>query len=826
MIPNTNFFFGSSNVNPNNVNDMVNQHHQQNTTTTTTSTNPEYEVRNFSSPHIGSQQQQLQRPPPTMPMSLSLGQYQQGFHQQAPSSSFIRINPNTTTTTIISNNTNFNNNASTQYSVTNLFSVPSSSISQQQQFSQPHFLTNSQTPQNHPSMTTIMTQPQMNEIINLPINSHPHSTLSPQIRQPILPPPPSLNIQQQYQHPSVNATGQTSILDSSSTVRASDLLVASKIDQFCSPFSSISPQSLNATSSSISSTSSSSSGSSSSWPSTLQDPNFTKNVLNVTQGKHETSCLLCKIRHRKCDYCYPFCTHCSKEGRTFCLYLQGKKTSKQQEEQDLKNDMFVVTGDEEDNISKNITRENMDTIYKNVHNNISGIKCGPEITSKLSYSLAMKLMGKILPVAERDLLSQLLKVSLAPQNEKFVGNLEYFYKYFNTLEDTDRAMMYILQCLCLQRIGEKKLGREQFEKARSKMSTIFDHVSNFKLVSVYALVVAYLVGEGEKQKAEYYLNHVKFYVKEFQPTSENAHYLLRTALFSESFLQSNNYDQLLTHFENILVFFTPKEAASYSLSEDAAETVSKYVASSNEQIFSAKEPKTPNPEKAQLKKQLAELKHFVDKNKQEYPIGFHQLFDSLSTSSEGSEHDDEFNDSQQEEPNENVEKKIKQINIAIENIKAIFGTTDYIGNMFMTFLYSIVILRKHRSFKGEISLEAIKYADLISKTTQCEDFIYSSFPCSVPISLACKVHLQSLKNILNNSTSLIIAEYAEKLITYLNMDYNALKMLANRFQLVDQKYNKLLLETLATLENFQQMKENDPTRFISLQHLSQYMNVF
>ena len=334
------------------------------------------------------------------------------------------------------------------------------------------------------------------------------------------------------------------------------------------------------------------------------------------------------------------------------------------------------------------------------------------------------------------------------------------------------------------------------------------------------------LGEGEKQKAEYYLNHVKFYVKEFQPTSENAHYLLRTALFSESFLQSNNYDQLLTHFENILVFFTPKEAASYSLSEDAAETVSKYVASSNEQIFSAKEPKTPNPEKAQLKKQLAELKHFVDKNKQEYPIGFHQLFDSLSTSSEGSEHDDEFNDSQQEEPNENVEKKIKQINIAIENIKAIFGTTDYIGNMFMTFLYSIVILRKHRSFKGEISLEAIKYADLISKTTQCEDFIYSSFPCSVPISLACKVHLQSLKNILNNSTSLIIAEYAEKLITYLNMDYNALKMLANRFQLVDQKYNKLLLETLATLENFQQMKENDPTRFISLQHLSQYMNVF
>ncbi|KAG2377751.1 hypothetical protein C9374_008836 [Naegleria lovaniensis] len=784
---------------PNWLNDTPNNGHQQQNTST-------------QQGYASSSQQEAQHPTTNI-MSVSSNQSQNINQQPQQKASYIRINPNTTTP-IISNNFNYNN-SSTQNSLMNLFSLPTnrSSLSQpQQQLSPPqhHYSTTplSQIPQqNLPVMTNtaaLMSQPQANNIAPIDYSQYPHNTISQQIRQPFLSPPTP---QQQF-------IGQASILDSSSTVRASSLLMTSTPDQF--PFLSLSSN-LNI-SSSTTSTSSSSSGSSSSYmvPPAFQDPNLSKNIPSVTQGKHETSCLLCKIRHRKCDYLYPSCTHCSKETRTFCLYLQGKtQKPKQHEERDHKNELFMITGEEEDNITKYITRENIDTIYKNVHNNISSIKCGPEITSKLSYSLSMKLMAKILPKAERDLLSQLLKVSLFPHIARQANRA-----------DTDRAMMYILQCLCLQRIGEKKLGREQFEKARSKMSAMFDHVSDFKLMAVYALVVAYLVGEGDKQKAEYYLNHVKFYVKEFQPTSENAHYLLRTALFSESFLQSNNHDQLLTHFENVLLFFTPKEAASYSLSKDATDAVSKYIASSNEQMFSVKEPKKPNPEKTELKRQLSELKHLVEQNRQEYPMGYHQLFDSLSTSSEGSEYDDEFtHTSEREEPNENLENKIKQINIAVENIKAIFGTTDYIGNMFMTFLYSIVILRKHRSFKGEISLEAIKYADLISKTTQYEDFIYSSFPCSVPISLACRVHLQSLKNILI-TTSLIIAEYAEKLVSFLNMDYQALKMLAKRFPLVDQKYNKLLQDVQVTLENFQQMKDKEPSRFMSLQHLSQYMNVF
>ncbi|KAG2377752.1 hypothetical protein C9374_008837 [Naegleria lovaniensis] len=542
-------------------------------------------------------------------------------------------------------------------------------------------------------------------------------------------------------------------------------------------------------------------------------------------SKADTSCLLCKIRHRKCDYLFPCCSNCVKENRSFCLYAK-RQCQISHSSSTMTSSPFLLSETEAESISSLLPKDNIESICKTIYNNISSIKSSQEITNKLSYDVFLKIILKVLPTTDKEQILQFMRVSLLPQTEKFVGSLEYFYKYFHVLGENDCSFIWTCQAMCFQRINEFALAKTQYEKARSRMAIVFDNVSDFNTMLTYSWLAIYLIGAGERQKAEYILNNVKFYVKEFHPEAERAHCLLRTVLLSESFLRSNYLDELLESYETVLTFFTPKETINYSLSKDAVENVSKYVISSNEKMFQVQKPTKTNRETSSLKQQLSKLKEVFEYNKdkqdyQDLPLGFHQLIDSLSSSS-SSDGGDELNSERQvpECTTENVEHTIKQISVAVENIKTIFGPSDFVGNTFMTMLYSIVILKKHKSFKGEISLEAIKYADLISKSTQFEDFKYSSYGVAVPISLACRVHVQCLKNILS-SVSLIITEYADRLLTFIDMDYRSLDMLARRFPLVDQKYRTLLKDAALTVERFQMMRLNEPSRFVTLEYISQ-----
>ncbi|KAG2387591.1 hypothetical protein C9374_001185 [Naegleria lovaniensis] len=289
-----------------------------------------------------------------------------------------------------------------------------------------------------------------------------------------------------------------------------------------------------------------------------------------------------------------------------------------------------------------------------------------------------------------------------------------------------------------------------YEKARSKISAMFDQVSDFKLIAVYIFLAIFLIGEGERQKAEYYLNHVKFYVKEFQPNMQEAQFLLRTVLLSESILQES-YEQLLRHYENILLYFTPNS----STSQTNINTISSYITASNEKMFRGGNCRISTDSGDDLKKQLSHLKTLIETNNTEYPLGYHQLLDSLMKSSNNSS-PYAVSISSSTVHSENLDKKVEQINMAIENIRSIYGQWDFLGNTFIMMLYSIIILHHHKQFNDEeLSIDAVKCADMITKTTECnDDFSLSSFPASIPISIACRIHLTSLKTVLSQHHSL------------------------------------------------------------------------
>jgi len=472
------------------------------------------------------------------------------------------------------------------------------------------------------------------------------------------------------------------------------------------------------------------------------------------------------------------------------------------------------------------SKENIDSVYRNIYTNISNIRSDPDVISRLSFGLLKKIVDKILPNSERDEIHQLCKMALQPQNEPFVGEMDFYYKYFYKIGEKEIALVSVLQAICLQRLNEKSMGSRMFEKARSKISVIFDHVSDFKLIAIYIFCAMYLLGEGEKQRAEYFLNHVKFYVKEFQPNMQEAQFLLRTVLLSESVLQESN-EQILKHYENILLFFTPLEDNSNQNqpSQSALDSISSYVVTSNERIFKAGSCKYGETEpNVELHKQLNHLKVLMEKNTQNFPMEYEHLLSNLLNSKESMKYLSMISESSPKQ-SESMELKIKQINSAIENIRSKYGTWDFLGNTFIMMLYCIIILTQQKSFNDDISVDAMKCADMISKCTEYDDFSLSSFPAGIPLSIACRIHLQSLKTVLN-STSLIITEYAEQLTQYLQLDFDALEMLIKKFPLLDRRFSNLLKDANLALRRYAEAKRLQPEKFVSLNTISQQLSMF
>ncbi|KAG2387590.1 hypothetical protein C9374_001184 [Naegleria lovaniensis] len=121
---------------------------------------------------------------------------------------------------------------------------------------------------------------------------------------------------------------------------------------------------------------------------------------------------------------YISCTHCAKENRTFCLYIGNVKRGPKKHKDDM---------EDEDETSV-LSKENIDGIYKIIYQNIANIKSDPQVISKLSFELFKKIVDKLLPNSERDLVHQIVKVALLPPTEPFTGDMDYYFKYFYKLE--------------------------------------------------------------------------------------------------------------------------------------------------------------------------------------------------------------------------------------------------------------------------------------------------------------------------------------------------------------------------------------------------------
>ncbi|KAL9644028.1 hypothetical protein ABK040_005496 [Willaertia magna] len=554
---------------------------------------------------------------------------------------------------------------------------------------------------------------------------------------------------------------------------------------------------------------------------TSNNYNELSDFLNPTDHtKANTSCLLCKIRHRKCDYHLSVCNHCAKEHRSFCIYINNVKRGPKR--QSKKNS-------ESSEDLQNLSPETIDLIYRTIYNNINNIRSEEEIIVKLSFDLFKKIVNYLIPISSQEDIYERMKISLQASTTPFIGDLDYFKRYFHKIGEKEVAFMSILQAICLQRLNEKKLAHKCYERARGKLSFVFDHVSDFELITIYCYVSIYLIGEGERQLADYYLNHVKFYVKEFQPQSYEAQFLLCTILQTEIILQEND-ENLLKHLEQILILFSKDAPLNNNnpnlqdtLTQATVKYVSNYVTTSNKKMFVKGTCRMPEID-SNVHRQLKILFATQDKQQQQLSYQLNQL-EALggcipSITSNSFQFSLPLNSNVNNNQHNTLNQKITQINNAIQNIQNFYGKLDYNGNTFIMTLYGIVILTQWKIGSDDSLIESRRCADLITKCTEYDDFSISSYSVAVPVSLASKVHLFALRNVLM-SNSMIIHEYAQQLFEYLSLDFEALDLMAKKYPIVQTKYANLIREISNALSSYIELSTNQPNRFIKLHNLSQ-----
>ncbi|KAL0485296.1 oleate activated transcription factor [Acrasis kona] len=75
------------------------------------------------------------------------------------------------------------------------------------------------------------------------------------------------------------------------------------------------------------------------------------------------------------------------------------------------------------------------------------------------------------------------------------------------------ALMYSIQAFCYQRIGQRTLAQQFFERSRGTLSTVFDQVMHsFPVAACYCYLAYYLTSDDELSKAKFFLHNVNQYL--------------------------------------------------------------------------------------------------------------------------------------------------------------------------------------------------------------------------------------------------------------------------------------------------------------------------
>ncbi|KAF0980943.1 hypothetical protein FDP41_012731 [Naegleria fowleri] len=266
------------------------------------------------------------------------------------------------------------------------------------------------------------------------------------------------------------------------------------------------------------------------------------------------ACVQCRKGHRKCDKRLPNCSNCKRLGKE-CSYRSPKKRGPQPKKGENENPLALpeMGHDHEDDIgeddqshshshqrkrkqsefqhddqfdsdfvtpgaSNNISPQSGDTHASslvpttNSHIDHSSTRLSEEYIKKLCFDVYKEIVGDCLPAAQKTKMDKLMNHSLSGNN--IVTGAVKKKKLMNEIDVPDLALLYALQSVCFQRIGQHDLSKQLYQRSRQTVSTVFDNITDFNVVCSYAYLSSYLVGEGDFLGAKFYLNSVLFYLEQ------------------------------------------------------------------------------------------------------------------------------------------------------------------------------------------------------------------------------------------------------------------------------------------------------------------------
>ncbi|KAL9647808.1 hypothetical protein ABK040_001334 [Willaertia magna] len=275
--------------------------------------------------------------------------------------------------------------------------------------------------------------------------------------------------------------------------------------------------------------------------------------INNEPAFHSIACINCRSIHKKCSKHLPSCMECIKRGKT-CAYRTPKKKGRTKGSKNAAlYEVELTFGDPPLNTtsignSSNSTNNVTNTIDSSNKNNITIEKQQQPVINRKKKKKNKHLVEPYPPV-EQDLIEQdLIHNPPVQQNEQLLSNYiktrtvdAYFdivvlggnpivnreemqrivFEDFNSLDTRIKALLFSVQAVTDQRIGQAKAAEICFKEAKHYIAKQFDSINDFFVRATYGLLGLYAAGDGYDITNNFYLNSLKYYFESNNVQQEN-----------------------------------------------------------------------------------------------------------------------------------------------------------------------------------------------------------------------------------------------------------------------------------------------------------------
>jgi len=218
------------------------------------------------------------------------------------------------------------------------------------------------------------------------------------------------------------------------------------------------------------------------------------------------ACSNCRRSHRRCDRKLPVCGECIAKKKK-CTFLIPKKRGP-----------LATTSS-----AKAVTAPKYGYhpyINNEANNNspppppvIGGISIGVDMNNTSSEQ---DMIQKYMAAQTMDIYFEIVCLGFPLMERHKMELLLYYHHNMNSTKapaNEELALMYAIQAFCYQRIGQRTLAQQFFERSRATLSLVFDQVIySFPVAACYCYLAYYLISDDELDKAKFFLHNVNQYL--------------------------------------------------------------------------------------------------------------------------------------------------------------------------------------------------------------------------------------------------------------------------------------------------------------------------